>query len=294
MSTFIEGTQQSDKGLGFVLEGGAMRALFSAGAIDVLMENNIFPNGVIGVSAGAAFGCNIKSRQIGRSIRYNKLFAKEWRYCSIRSLVTTGDVFGGEFCYHRIPNTLDVFDIKTFDENPLEFYAVCTDVDTGKPIYKKLTHANDECYEWVRASASMPVAAKIVTINGQRLLDGGIADSIPLKHFQEIGYRKNIVILTQPRNFVKTPGKMNKLVNIMLRKHPRFIEASNNRHVMYNKELDHLREQEALGNALVLAPDEKLPIGHICHDPELMQHVYDLGRQHTEKRLEEIKKFVKK
>jgi len=282
------------KDLGLVLEGGAMRGLFSAGVIDVLMEHDVTPNGVIGVSAGAAFGCNMKSRQIGRCIRYNKRFSKDWRYCSLKSLWRTGDIFGGNFCYHDIPSQLDIFDTETYDKNPMEFYAVCTDVDTGQAVYKKLMNANYECYEWIRASASMPVAAKIVTINGRNLLDGGIADSIPLAQFQTMGYKKNIVVLTQPRDFVKKPGKLNRLVNLVLRKYPSFVEASNNRHIMYNKELAYIRQQEAEGNTLVLAPETKLPIGHLCHDPKLMQHVYELGRHQTEKRLYEIKRFIER
>ena len=110
-----------------------MRGLFSAGVIDVLMEHGINFDGIVGVSAGAAFGCNMKSRQAGRAIRYNTKFANDWRYCSLRSLLTTGDIFGGEFCYHYLPKHLDIFDNDAFDQNPQEFYAVCTDVETGEP-----------------------------------------------------------------------------------------------------------------------------------------------------------------
>lgn len=282
----------SGKGLGLVLEGGALRGLFTAGIIDVMMEHDLYPQGLIGVSAGAAFGCNMKSRQPGRCIRYNKRFAHEWRYCSFRSLVKTGDIFGGDFCYHQVPRHLDPFDTKTFDENPMEFYAVCTDVDSGLPVYKRLMKADDECYEWIRASASMPVASRIVTIGEQKLLDGGIADSIPLRQSQQLGFERNIVVLTQPRSFVKTPGRLNPLISLVLRKHPRFVEASNRRHIMYNAQLDYVRRQEMLGNTLVLAPEGKLPIEHLCHDEKLMQTVYDMGRSHAEKRLEEIKTFM--
>lgn len=288
----IQESNHSDKGLGLVLEGGAMRGLFSAGITDVLMEHDIYPQGLIGVSAGVAFGCNMKSRQPGRCIRYNKRFAHDWRYCSLRSLIQTGDIFGGDFCYHQLPRELDPFDTATFDSNPMELYAVCTNVDTGQAVYPRLVQANDACYEWIRASASMPVAARIVHIGQQRLLDGGIADSIPLAQMQRLGYRRNIVVLTQPRDFVKRPSRLNPLINLMLRKYPRFVEASNRRHIMYNAQLDYLRQQEQLGNALVLAPDRKLPIGHICHDTALMQTVYDMGRSHAEQHLGDIQNFI--
>lgn len=291
----MEVTQQpvADQGLGLVLEGGALRGLFTAGVIDVMMERGVYPDGLIGVSAGAAFGCNMKSRQPGRALRYNKRFAHDWRYCSLRSLILTGDMFGGEFCYRRVPDELDIFDKQAFNDSPMKFYAVCTDVDTGQAVYKQLQEADKDFYQWIRASASMPLAAKIVHINGQRLLDGGIADSIPLRYFQSIGYRRNIVVLTQPRDFVKTPSKMNKLINVVLRRYPRFTEASNYRHVMYNDELDYIRQEEQAGRAWVLAPEAKLPIDHVTHDTDTMDEVYLQGRRAIEQRWDDLMAFIK-
>ena len=187
---------------GLVLEGGAMRGLFSAGVIDVLMENGVTFDGVIGVSAGACFGCNIKSHQPGRVIRYNKAMAHEWRYASLRSLLTTGDYFGGDFCYHYLPWHIDIFDKHAYDNDSSEFWCVCTDVETGESVYEKFDTVNDEMLEYIRASASMPVVSKVVEIKGKKLLDGGISDSIPLKFFQRQGYERNIVVLTQPEGYV--------------------------------------------------------------------------------------------
>ncbi len=291
----MEVTQQpvADQGLGLVLEGGALRGLFTAGVIDVMMERGVYPDGLIGVSAGAAFGCNMKSRQPGRALRYNKRFAHEWRYCSLRSLILTGDMFGGEFCYRRVPDELDIFDKQAFNDSPMKFYAVCTDVDTGQAVYKQLQEADKDFYQWIRASASMPLAAKIVHINGQRLLDGGIADSIPLRYFQSIGYRRNIVVLTQPRDYVKAPTKMRPLINFMLRRHPRFTEASDSRHIMYNEELEYLRREEKAGRAWVLAPESKLPIDHVSHDTDIMDEVYRQGRKAIEQRWDELMAFIK-
>lgn len=291
----MEVTQQpvADQGLGLVLEGGALRGLFTAGVIDVMMERGVYPDGLIGVSAGAAFGCNMKSRQPGRALRYNKRFAHDWRYCSLRSLILTGDMFGGEFCYRRVPDELDIFDKQAFNDSPMKFYAVCTDVDTGQAVYKQLQEADKDFYQWIRASASMPLAAKIVHINGQRLLDGGIADSIPLRYFQSIGYRRNIVVLTQPRDYVKAPTKMRPLINFMLRRHPRFTEASDNRHIMYNEELEYLRREEKAGRAWVLAPESKLPIDHVSHDTDIMDEVYRQGRKAIEQRWDELMAFIK-
>ena len=187
------------------MEGGALRGLFTAGILDVLMENGVRFDGLVGVSAGAAFGCNYKSGQAGRVIRYNKRFAHEWRYCSWRSWIATGDLFGGEFCYHKMPDELDVFDKETFDSNPMEYYAVCTDVETGEAVYKRLMKCSPETYEYIRASASMPMVSRIVEIGGSKLLDGGVTDSIPLRFFQQQGYERNLVILTQPADYAHSP-----------------------------------------------------------------------------------------
>ena len=276
---------------GLVLEGGAMRGLFSAGVIDILMENNLLPDGVIGVSAGAAFGCNIKSKQPGRVIRYNKKLAHDWRYASFRSLLTTGDYFGGEYAYHYMPRHLDYFDVETFNNNPMEFWAVCTNVGTGKAVYKRLMEVDNNCLEYIRASASMPIAARIVTVEGKKLLDGGIADSIPLRFFQEQGYDRNLVVLTQPANYVKEPNKLMPLMRLWLRRHPRIIRALEQRHIMYNNQLEYVRQEEKKSNTLVLRPETVLTIGHLSHNPDDMQATYEHGRKVAAKHLEEIKAF---
>ena len=276
---------------GLVLEGGAMRGLFSAGVIDILMENNLLPDGVIGVSAGAAFGCNIKSKQPGRVIRYNKKLAHDWRYASFRSLLTTGDYFGGEYAYHYMPRHLDYFDVETFNNNPMEFWAVCTNVGTGKAVYKRLMEVDNNCLEYIRASASMPIAARIVTVEGKKLLDGGIADSIPLRFFQEQGYNRNLVVLTQPANYVKEPNKLMPLMRLWLRRHARIIRALEQRHIMYNNQLEYVRQEERKSNTLVLRPEAVLTIGHLSHNPDDMQATYEHGRKVATKHLEEIKAF---
>ncbi len=273
---------------GLVLEGGALRGLFSVGVFDVLTEHGIMPDGIVGVSAGAAFGCNIKSHQPGRPLRYNKLMAHEWRYCSLRSLIKTGDLFGGDFCYHYMPNNIDLLDAATYNADPIEFYAVCTDLTTGNAVYKLLMKIDYEAEEWFRASASMPLCSKIVEINGQKLLDGGITDSIPLKFMQSKGYARNIVVLTQPLGYEKKQNRFLPLIKIVYRKYPEFIDAVSRRHEMYNEQLRYVAEQEEKGNIIVIRPPEKLPIEHITHDPDLMQRVYDIGRETAETMLPAI------
>ena len=276
---------------GLVLEGGAMRGLFTCGIIDVMMESGIQPDGLIGVSAGAAFGCNYKSRQPGRAIRYNKRFANDKRFCSWQSWLKTGNLYNAEFGYHIIPMQYDIFDNQAFDKNPMSFYAVCTDVETGNPVYKKLDQATPQTYDWIRASASMPFVSKVVELESKKLLDGGVADSIPLAYFESIGYDRNVVILTQPEGYVKEPNPLMPLMRVALRKYPRMIEAMGKRHQMYNEQVAYVKEAEREGRCMVIRPQVKLPIGHISHNPEEMQRVYDIGIETGRKHLDDLIRF---
>ena len=277
-----------------VLEGGALRGLFSAGVMDVMMEHGITFDGVVGVSAGAAFGSNYVSGQPGRAIRYNKRFAKEWRYCSIRSWLATGDLFGAEFAYHIVPSQLDIFDNEAFENSTTAFYLVCTDVETGKAVYKRCDKGGHDFYDWVRASASMPFVSRIVELEGHKMLDGGVADSIPLRFMEDEGYSRNVVVLTQPEGYQKQHNRLMPLLRISLRKYPEMVEALDKRHLMYNEQTAYVKKREAEGDAFVIRPDAPLPIGHTSHDPEEMQHVYDLGRKKAEQKIQEIEDFLEK
>ncbi len=278
--------------IGLVLEGGAMRGLFTAGVLDVFMENGIGFGAMAGVSAGAAFGCNLKSRQIGRALRYNKKYCGYWRYCSLRSLMLTGDLIGADYCYHYLPSVLDPFDWKSFSENPMDFYVVATDMDTGKPVYHKCTETGDLCLEWIRASSSMPVVSRIVEINGGRYMDGAVADSIPLEFMEKTGYGKNVVILTQPSDYEKEKQSLMWLIKRMYRKYPDFIKAFSKRHTLYNDQREYVEKRAAEGAAFIIRPEKALPIKRLTNKPELIQLTYDMGRETAMRSLENIRKWM--
>lgn len=277
---------------GLVLEGGAMRGLFTAGILDVLMENGITFDKAAGVSAGAVFGCNYKSHQIGRSIRYNVKYADNWRYKSYRSLLFTGDLYGAEFCYHTLPDELDPFDRETFAKDPLDFYAVATDVTTGEAVYHLLTDGGEEDMEWLRASASMPLASKVVNINGRLLLDGGISDSIPLEFMEKKGCTKNLVILTQPESYTKHQYKAFKAIAAALHKYPVLIQALKDRPAMYNAQKAYVKVREDEGTAFVLRPPHSLNISPLEKNPDELQRVYDTGRKLAGEKLQMIIDFL--
>lgn len=278
---------------GLVLEGGAMRGLWTAGVTDVMMERGVWPDGLVGVSAGAAFGCNYKSRQAGRAIRYNTRFANDARYSGLRSLLTTGDYFNAHFGYHVVPYQHDLFDVKAFEENPMQFVVVCTDVETGEAVYHDMRHVDFAELEWLRASASMPLASRVVEVDGRRLLDGGVADSIPLAYFESIGYDRNVVILTQPSGYQKEHNRLMPLMRLALRRYPRFLKALDERHLMYNRQLAFVAQAERQGRCLVIRPDGKIPIGHISHDPDEMRRAYQLGREVGERHIDRIRNFYR-
>lgn len=277
---------------GLIMEGGAMRGLFTAGVIDVFMENGIEFDGAIGVSAGAAFGCNIKSKQIGRVLRYNTRFCKDKRYSGIGVLLKTGDLYSKDFCYGEVPTKYDIFDFETFKNNPMDFYVVCTDVTTGEPVYKKCDNFDNGNFEWIRASASMPLVSNIVEIDGMKLLDGGISDSVPIKYFEKIGYDTNIVILTQPKGYRKSKNRLVPIIRLAHRNYPKIAQAMAKRHIMYNETYDYIDEMESNGNLLVLRPDGPLDISKTEHNEKKLRKVYECGRETALKRLDEIKKYL--
>ena len=278
---------------GLVLEGGGMRGMFTAGVLDVMMENHIEVNRVVGVSAGAVFGCNYKSKQIGRVIRYNTKYCNDSRYISLKSLITTGDLYNVKFCYHDLPERLDPFDTDKYSKNKIEFFATCTDVESGKAVYHNCKTGRDNDTLWFQASASMPFVARIVEIDGHKYLDGGIADSIPVKWMRDSGVIKNIIVLTQPNGYRKEKSPMAQLMKIFYHRYPALIEAMANRHKVYNETLDFISELEKGNDTLVIRPSRKINISRTERNPNTLWEMYNLGRNDATERINELIEFTK-
>ncbi len=277
---------------GLSLEGGAMRGMFTCGVLDVFMENDVRFDGCAGISAGATFGCNYKSKQIGRAVRYNKKYGRDRRYCSLWSLIHTGDLYGADFCYRQLPDELDVFDRTSFAKNPMKFYIGATDIETGQITYHTCTDGGREDIEWMRASASMPVVSRPVHIDGRLYLDGGIVEAVPLPFMERQGYERNVVILTQPRGYRKKKGSGTALMAFLLRRYPKIAEAMQNRYLNYNEQMRTIWEKAEKGQILVLCPPEPLGISRTENDPGELERVYQIGRTEGLKRLEEVKAFI--
>ena len=277
---------------GLIMEGGAMRGMFTAGVLDVLMENGLVTDGAIGVSAGAVFGCNYKSHQIDRVIRYNTEYCNDKRYASFKNLVKTGNLYSEQFCYHEVPERLDPFDEAAFAASPMDFFVVCTDVKTGEPIYHKCRKGDAEDVRWMEASASMPLAAKIVKIGHYGLLDGGVADSIPVRFFESIGYKRNLIILTQPKGYTKKKNKFLPAIRARYFRYPAFVEAVADRHERYNETLSYISMLEQAGKDYVIRPPIPLEIGAMERDPAQLRRVYETGRAVAQIQVEKIRDFL--
>ena len=278
--------------VGLLLEGGAMRCMYTEGAIDVFLENNIKIDGIVGVSAGALFGINYKSKQIGRGLRYSKKYARNKNYMGAYSFLTTGNIMNQDFCFNKIVNELDPLDYETFKNSEAEFYAVVTNIETGKAEYIKIDDLKDKnSLEILRASGSMPFVSKPVVVNNKKYLDGGIADSIPIDKIMSMEFDRVIVVLTRIKGYVKKKANQT-LPKIYYKKYPNFVDAINNRYKKYNEELEKVSKLESEGKILVIRPSELVKVKRIEKNSVKLQKMYDLGKRDTLQLLNRVRKFI--
>lgn len=275
---------------GLVIEGGGVRGIYAAGVLDVFMEEGLEFDGVIGVSAGAIHGCSYLSNQKGRSLRYYMKYCNDPRFMSIKSWMKTGDIVGAEFCYHELPDKLDIYDHDAFLNNQTPFYVTCSNVETGQPEYIRVSDMRTQI-DYLRASASLPYFSRIVELDGKKLLDGGATDSIPVEAFVEMGYEKNVVILTRDMEYRKTP-ELSFLPKLVYRKYPAFANALLNRHITYNQTIERILELEKQGKIFVIRPHEALNIGRMEKDPANVQRVYEIGYADAKKQMDKIKEWL--
>ena len=277
---------------GLVLEGGGKRGIYAAGVLDVLLEHHISVDGLIGTSAGAVNGCSYVSKQYERNIRYNVRYAKEKKYMSIYSLLTTGNVVGTEFAYDLLPNVLEKFDYDSFEKSAVDFYVTCSNVETGKAEYILCKTLKGKYMDYLRASASLPYISQIVQVDGKKLLDGGVCDSIPLKAFQEMGYQKNLVVLTRPKGYMKKPEN-HLMAEMFYSRYPQFVSALKSRYAVYNRTVRYVEQQEKYGNIFLLRPSRQIEVGRMEKDTQKIKALYNLGKEDANRHLQEISLFLR-
>ena len=274
-----------------VLEGGAMRGLYTAGVLDVFMKNDIKADVILSVSAGALFGINYKSKQMGRALRYNLKYAQDKRYMGLYSLLTTGDVMNKDFYFNKLVYELDPFDIETYNKSKVEFYAVVTNVETGYAEYIEIKDGAKDL-EYLRASGSMPFVSKLVEINGNKYLDGAVADPIPFKKALDLGYKKIIVVLTRPVDYKKSKPWLP--YGLVYKKYPEFVKTAKNAYFNYNETLDLIKKYENEGKIIVLRPSETIKMRRVEKNLNKLQAIYNVGVKDCNNNLSKIKEYINK
>lgn len=275
-----------------VLEGGAMRGMYTAAVLDVLMDEGIKVDAIYATSAGVLFGVNYLSGQRGRAIRYNKRFARDKRYMGIHSLVTSGNIINKDFAFYEVPFTLDVFDQEAYSHSETKMVATVTNVHTGGVEYIEVKNVFEQM-EVLRAASAMPFVSQMVELDGQLYLDGGLSDSIPLKKCQEDGYERIIVVETRPKGYRKS--KSSSLpAKLYYSKYPNLVDTINNRYIGYNSILEEIEELDAKGEIVLVRPSKELHLGRIESNPDRLQEMYDLGIGDAKALLPRIKEFIEK
>lgn len=277
--------------VGLVLEGGGMRGLYTAGILDFFMEKNLYFPYVIGVSAGACNAASYISKQKERSKRINIDYIKNPRYLSYSNLIKEKSIFGMNFLFNEIPNKLDPFDYKTFDKSEQRFVIGTTDCETGNPLYFDKNKCND-ILGVLRASSSIPLLSPIVEVEGKKLLDGGVADSIPIKKAIEDGFQRNIIILTRNKEYRKKPYKFKMFVKRSYLKYPKLVDTIFNRYKMYNDTLDYIEELEKQYNAFVIRPSELLKVDRLEKNPQKLKALYEMGYGDAKNLYSKMKKWI--
>ena len=281
--------------IGLVIEGGGFRGIFTAGFLDFFLENEIeFPY-VIGVSMGACNGANYISKQKKRSIAIPYDFIDDDRYISFKNLLKDGNLFGMDFIFHEIPYEHNLFDFKTFKETPQTFLITAMDCISGETFYFNKEKLSDkEALTALKASCSLPLISKMVSLQGRRFLDGGLSDSIPIQKAIEDGMDKVVVLLTRERGYRKKPSKSNFLLKQMYKKYPKVLEAIETRHVKYNDTLDLIERLEKEGRVLALYPEKAIPIGRTERNKDKLMAAYEAGYQQALKMKEQIIQFIER
>ena len=278
---------------GLVVEGGGMRGVYSSGVLDFFIEKDLFFENNYGVSAGACHLCSFLAKQYKRAFRVNVDYLNDKRYCSVHSLLKTGNLFGAEMLYDIIPNELDLFDYDTYNKNESNFYVVITDINTGKPEYVKIGDLKKDII-YVRASSSLPLLAQNVKINDKEYLDGGISDSIPIKKSIADGNKKNVVILTRDSTYRKGKNSLMPIIKLKYKKYPNFVKSMADRYIVYNEILDFIKELEDNGDVFVIRPKKPVNIGRTEKNREKLEALYNDGYNDAKDCYEELLKYLGK
>ena len=278
---------------GIVLEGGALRTIFSSGVTDALLRGGVDFDYLIGVSAGIAYGVSYLSGQFGRNLEILTKYANDKRYMSKRNLLRPGNhcYFGLKFPSDDIPNRLVPFDYEAFARWPGTAEAVVTDLATGKAVYREVPRRDGQ-FLLLQATCAMPLLFPIYELDGLKCLDGGAADAIPFRRAFEQGCARVVVVLTRERSYRRQPEKLQPLIDLRYRKYPHFCETMRRRADTYNADREALFRLEREGKALLLAPEDTRGFSRIERDVDKIRALWQSGYDQATARMEEIRAFL--
>ena len=274
-----------------VLEGGAMRSLYTSGVLDVFMNNNIDIDCTVGVSAGALVGSNYVSNQKGRTANININYCKDSKYIGVGAIKNNKGLIGFDYLFGEIAKD-NPFDEKEFFSTKKRFVTGVTNCITGKTEYFDKDLKNT--YKLLQASSSMPLVSKIVEINGKPYLDGAIDCNVPIDWALDQGFEKIVVVLTRNKEYRKQPlsNKMKKIYNFVYKKYPNLLKTMYDRPNKYNETYDEIEKLESENRIFVFRPKNNVDISRLERDQDKLRDLYEEGIDETEKQLEKLKKYL--
>ncbi|WP_368504617.1 patatin family protein [Alkalihalophilus sp. As8PL] len=275
-----------------VLEGGGMRAVYTAGVLEALMKHEIEIPHVIGVSAGACNGSSYVSKQIERNKKVNIDYIDRPEYLSFKNLVKTRSIFGWDFIFNTLPNELEPFDFDTFNRSEQTFTIVTTKLDTGEPFYFDKNLPKDDLLTVLKASSSIPLLAPPVVYKEQTYFDGGVADPIPVERSLAEGHKKHLIVLTQNAGYQKTPMRFTRFARWSFRNHPAFLKTMLTRYQRYNQSLKKVEEMEANGEAFVIRPKMPVRVSRLEKNKNRLEALYNEGVKDMESDLNKVEKWL--
>ena len=278
---------------GLVLEGGALRTIFSSGVCDAFLDAELpLPDYTVGVSAGIAYGVSYLSRQSRRNLKLLTTYANDRRYMGWRNFADPRNrsYFGLKFAYETIPNELLPFDYDTFEAYPGTVEAVVTNLNTGRADYLPVPR-RDGHNLLLQATCAIPLMFPVIHLDGQPYLDGGCADPIPWKHAFDMGCDRVVVILTRERDYRKEPDRTIRVLSRAFRKYPAFLETMRRRAELYNASREELFALEKAGKVLVIAPEDTLGCSRTEKDMEVIRALWQIGYFAGRRSADEVRAF---
>ncbi len=277
-----------------VLEGGALRGMYTSGVLDTFLKNNMEFECVAGVSAGALNAMSYISKQPGRSAKINLEYCDDPRYIGRKAFIKNKGIIGYDYLFGDISENKVPFDFKSFENTNQRFVIVTTNCEKAETEYLERSNCKD-LFKAAQASSSMPLASAMVEINNNHYLDGAVTTSIPVKWALEQGYEKIVVVLTRDKTYRKPmiSNKMKKLYKLAYHKYPKLIEKLNTMPERYNKLQEELIDLEKEGKIFIIRPEKEVTVSRLEKDKTKLENLYKEGIAEAEKNLESLKNYLK-